>query len=206
MFQIHNYGGFVAAILVFAAVPGAGTVAILDATARGGRRVGMAAVLGTLAGDFTMMLASVAGLAAVLQRNPQWLQSLQWFGVAYLGYLAWQMLRPAAAAQVQATQAVPGPLAYLRKACFVSLTNPKVMLFFIAFFPLFLGADAQTYTLPVMMAHVTLITALWQGGLVMVGNAVAQRMRGWPQARMLATRLGGVALLLLALRLAPAVA
>lgn len=204
MFHIHNYLGFNLAILVFSAVPGAGTVAILDATARGGRSVGLSAVAGTLAGDFCMMLASVAGLAALLQRHPQWLAALQWFGVAYLAYLAWHMVRPTATASAGDTpRSIPKAWEYFRKACLVSLTNPKVMLFFIAFFPLFLDSDAEPYTLPVMIAHVTLLSALWQCGLVGVGNAVALRLQGWPHAGRAANQIGGIALLLLAIRLSP---
>jgi len=48
MFGIQNYASFVLAVLVFQLVPGAGTIAILNATARNGARAGMAAVAGTL--------------------------------------------------------------------------------------------------------------------------------------------------------------
>lgn len=206
MFHILNYEGFVATILVFSAVPGAGTIAILDATARGGPRTGLAAVAGTLVGDFAMMVASVAGLAALLQLHPQWLQALQWFGMAYLAFLAWQMLRAPVQPQTTLTGGVAAPWLHFRKACLVSLTNPKVLLFFVAFFPLFLAPDASATTLAAMMAHVTLISAAWQGGLVAVGNRVALRLHAWPQARWIATRTGGAVLALLALRLAPPLA
>ena len=52
-----GYGSFIMAIVVFQVVPGAGTIAILNATARRGVGFGMSAVLGTLAGDFIYMLA-----------------------------------------------------------------------------------------------------------------------------------------------------
>lgn len=206
MFHILNYEGFVATILVFSAVPGAGTIAILDATARGGSRTGLAAVAGTLVGDFAMMVASVAGLAALLQLHPQWLQALQWFGMAYLAFLAWQMLRTPIQPQAMPTGGAVAPWPHFRKACLVSLTNPKVLLFFVAFFPLFLAPNASTTTLVAMMAHVTLISAAWQGSLVAVGNHVALRLHAWPQARWIATRTGGAVLALLALRLAPPLA
>ena len=55
MFDIQNYGSFVAAIVVFQLIPGPGTLAILNATARNGVGAGLGAVLGTLAGDFLAM-------------------------------------------------------------------------------------------------------------------------------------------------------
>jgi leucine efflux protein len=183
MLDIQNYISFIAAILVFQAVPGAGTIAILDATARDGRRSGLAAVLGTLLGDFLFMVAAVAGLAAVMQAHPWLFRGLQWFGVAYLGWLAVQLM-------------------HFRRAFLVSLTNPKVILFFVAFFPLFLKPQASTATLVVMMVHVTLLSLLYQAALVLIGNVVAVRFAAVPGGRRTATRLAGLVLIALAIRLA----
>lgn len=79
MFDIQNYTGFLAAIIVFQMIPGAGTLAILNATARNGVGAGLGAVFGTLFGDFLFMVATVAGLAAVMKANPICFQALQWF-------------------------------------------------------------------------------------------------------------------------------
>ncbi len=84
MFDIQNYFSFVAAVLIFQLVPGPGTIAILNATARNGVRAGADAVLGAVAGDFVFMLAAVAGLAAILRANPVVFQALQWLGACYL--------------------------------------------------------------------------------------------------------------------------
>lgn len=92
MLDIQNYGSFVAAILVFQAIPGASTIAILDSTARDGRGAGISAVMGTLAGDALLMTAAVAGLAALLQANPMLFQSLQWLGVAYLFWMGGKLV------------------------------------------------------------------------------------------------------------------
>lgn len=58
MYEIQNYASFVAAFLVFQLVPGPGTIAILNATGRNGIAAGLAAVLGTLLGDFIYMAAA----------------------------------------------------------------------------------------------------------------------------------------------------
>lgn len=70
MFDIQNYISFIAAILVFQLIPGPGTLAILNATARNGVKAGLGAVLGTLLADFLYMVAAVAGLAAIMQASP----------------------------------------------------------------------------------------------------------------------------------------
>lgn len=202
MFDIQHYGSFIAAILIFQAVPGPGAIAILDATARDGPRAGFGAVLGTLTGDFLYMLAAVLGLAAAMRANPILFEALQWFGAAYLIWFGVELLRTHRTDGRAAAAPRRTGWACFRRACAVSLTNPKVMLFFVAFFPLFLRADAPAGTLVAMMLHVTLLSFFYQAGLVLAGNAVATRLRALPQARRLATRLAGIALIGFGLRLA----
>jgi len=202
VFDIQNYTSFLAAILVFQLIPGAGTLAILNATARNGVGAGLGAILGTIAGDFIFMVAAAAGLAAIMDSNPILFHALQWFGAAYLCWLGLQLLR--SPLRQDATNPEPHKSAwrYFRQACAVSLTNPKVALFFVAFFPLFLRPVSSNTTLVAMMAHVTIISFLYQAGLVLVGNAVARRLRAMPSARRIATRLAGIALIGFGVKLA----
>lgn len=202
MFDIQNYTSFVLAILVFQLIPGPGTIAILNATARNGMAAGMGAVCGTLLGDLVYMLAAVAGLAAVMQANPLLFHGLQWFGAAYLCWMGVQLLRTRLAADAGVPEPRKSTRVYLRQGFTVSLTNPKVVLFFVAFFPLFLRPDASPATLAAMMAHVTVLSLAYQAALVLAGNAVASRLRALPFARTLATRLAGIALVGFGLRLA----
>jgi len=202
MLDIQNYASFVLAILVFQLVPGPGTIAILNATARSGTAAGMAAVAGTLAGDCVYMVAAVAGLAAVMRASPLLFQALQWLGAAYLCWIGLQLLVARAAADASGEARGRSPASYFRQALSVSLTNPKVVLFFVSFFPLFLRPGASATTLAAMMLHVTLISLLYQGMLAVAGNAVARKLRSVPAARRAATRLAGVALIGFGIKLA----
>jgi len=202
MLDIQNYVSFVLAILVFQLVPGPGTIAILNATARSGTAAGMAAVAGTLAGDGVYMVAAVAGLAAVMSASPLLFQALQWLGAAYLCWIGLRLLVARAAADASGEERGRSPASYFRQAFSVSLTNPKVVLFFVSFFPLFLRPGASATTLAAMMLHVTVISLLYQGMLAVAGNAVARRLRSVPAARRAATRLAGVALIGFGIKLA----
>ena len=202
MLEIHNYASFVAAILVFQLIPGPGTLAILNATARNGVRAGLGAVLGTLLGDFVFMVAAVVGLAAVMQANPLLFEALQWFGAAYLCWMGVALLRSAVGREIRAPEPRRSGWVYFRQALAVSLNNPKVVLFFVAFFPLFLRADSPPSTLAAMMLHVTLISFAYQAGLVLAGNAIAARLAALPSARRMATRLAGIALIGFGVKLA----
>lgn len=202
MYGIQQYAGFLAAVVVFQAIPGAGTLAILGATARAGRRAGFAAALGTVAGDFLYMVAAVAGLAGLLHAYPAVFRSLQWLGAAYLCWLGIAQLRARAAGTAPGPQSAAPRWSHFRRALAVSLTNPKVMLFFVAFFPLFLRPGASTATLAAMMAHVVAISLAWQLALVYIGNEAAIRLRGRPAVVAGAHRLAGLALVALGLELA----
>ena len=92
MFGISDYGAFVAAIVLFLAVPGPGNLALLSSTAQGGVRGGLAATLGLIAGDQVLLWCAVAGVAALLQSAPTLFAAVQWLGAAYLAWLGWRML------------------------------------------------------------------------------------------------------------------
>jgi leucine efflux protein len=202
MFGIHNYTGFVAAIAAFQIIPGPGTLAILNATARHGVRSGMGAVFGTLTGDLLFMLGAVLGLAAVLAARPVILSSLQWVGIAYLCWLGLNLLLAPIAEDRADAARVQNHWTCFRQAFAVCLTNPKAIMFFMAFFPLFLTTDSRPHTLGVMMAHVSLISLVYQTGLVLVGNVVAVKLSRFHCARVLARRLVGLGLLGFGIKLA----
>jgi len=202
MFGIHNYPSFIAAILIFQAIPGPGTIAILNATARDGIKAGIGAVFGTLCGDFIFMVAAVAGLAALLNANPLLFRSLQWFGALYLCWIGLRLVFGRMTDPEQQCELTRSAWRYCRQAAAVSLTNPKVILFFVAFFPLFLRPDSSSATLIVMMAHVTLISLAYQTGLVLIGNAIAHQLKSFPSARTLAARIAGISLIGFSIKLA----
>ena len=202
MFDIQNYASFIGAILVFQLAPGPGTLTILNATARHGRAIGLAAVLGTLLGDFIYMLAAVLGLAAVLASYPSLLRAGQLIGVVYLCRLGWQLWRSSPAeAPVESAPVVNGWV-HFRRALAVSLTNPKVIMFFMAFFPLFLKPGASPLTLAAMMVHVTALSLLYQSFLVLAGNAATRRLSKIRQVRLWGARLAGAALIGFGIKLA----
>jgi threonine/homoserine/homoserine lactone efflux protein len=70
MFGVADYGAFVAAIIIFLAIPGPGNLALITSTGKGGISGGLAATLGVIAGDQVLMWAAVAGVALLTYRRP----------------------------------------------------------------------------------------------------------------------------------------
>lgn len=194
MFEIQNYNSFIFAVLLFQLYPGAGTITILNATARGGIRGGMKAVFGTLTGDFIYMLSAVLGVAAILAAYPSLLNIAQWIGIAYLFWIGLNYIRLSANRSIH-LELEGNNWNFYRQALAVSLTNPKAIMFFMAFFPLFLGKNSRPLTLIILMAHVTIISFLYQTTLVLLGNATIQRLSNIRYIQVFASRLAGLAII-----------
>jgi leucine efflux protein len=195
MVHIQNYGSFIMAVAAFQIIPGAGTITILNATARKGPISGLKAVWGTLLGDFIYMLAAVLGLAAILSAYPRVLDFAQWLGIACLCGIGLKLLCASRKDERTAMAMKHTEWACFRQALAVSLTNPKVIMFFMAFFPMFLNTTSSPITLFILMIHVTAISFLYQTCLVLVGHAVARKLSRWEYVCRVAPRLAGVALI-----------
>jgi len=203
-FEIQNYASFIAAILAFQLAPGAGTLFIVNAAARRGVAAGFCAVGGTLLGDFIYMVGALLGLAAVMHAHPDLFRALQWFGAGYLCWVGLRMLWSPLAGGGEAPAGRCGGVFYFRQALLVAFTNPKAALFFFAFFPLFMQPDAPASTLAALVAHVTVISFLYQAALVLTSHAAARRLASLPLIRRVASRLAGLALVAFGIRLAAA--
>ena len=201
MHSIDNPGGFIVALLMFQLIPGPGSLTILRATARHGTAAGFAAVAGTVAGGLACMLAAASGLQALFDGEPQVLQLLQLGGSAYLAWMGWRLLASRGAAGQASEGAAPSLLSYARQALVVSLTNPKVLLFYFALLPLFFRAPVTAGSLATMVGCVSGVSLLYQSALVLAGNAAAQRLARRPGVRRMAQRLTGGLLVAFAVKL-----
>lgn len=202
MFDIHNYHSFILAIIAFQLFPGAGTLAILKATATNGMRSGMFAVFGTLLGDFIYMSSAILGLAAILQHFPTIFILAQFSGVFYLVFLGLRKVFERVEDSPNRPELNFHNSTFFKEALFICLTNPKAIMFFMAFFPLFLTHDSKPATLFVMMFHVTLISLIYQTVLVVLGNSVSRLFSRWKYSKVVATRLAGIAFIAFGLNLA----
>ena len=130
---------FFAAALLLALAPGPDIIFVLTLSAAEGRRSGLAVAAGLLAGVMVHTLAVALGLAAVFATSPTAFTALRAAGAAYLLYLAWGAWRAGALLETgdsNAPKAAPWPRLMLR-GLLMNLTNPKVVLFFLALLPQF---------------------------------------------------------------------
>ena len=201
MFGIANYGAFVAAIIVFLMVPGPGNLALITSTSKGGIRGGLAATLGVILGDQVLMWTAVAGVAALLASYPVAFAAVQWLGAAYLAYLGIKMLLAKAG---DAPILNIKPSHFLRQALVITLLNPKAIMFYMAFFPLFVDPAHHQGLLTFAVMALTIAALTFAYGLVatLLTHFLAERMRANPVVSRALNKLAGVFLIGFGVKLA----
>jgi leucine efflux protein len=201
MFGIADYGAFVVAIIIFLAIPGPGNLALLTATGKGGVRSGMAATLGVIAGDQVLLWMAVAGLSALLINYPSLYSSIQWAGAAYLMGLGYSLFN---AKPGDAPVLNMKPDHYFRQALFITVLNPKAIVFYMAFFPLFVDPAIHQglLTFGVMAATIAALTLAYGLVVVLLAHYLAERVRASPLATVMLNKVAGVLLIGFGLKLA----
>ena len=200
MLGITDFWAFCGAILLFLALPGPGTFALLTSTAKGGLRAGAAATFGVIVGDQVLLWLAVAGVAALLAAHPEVFRAVQWAGAAYLGWIGLRLIfaRDGAASPVRIE-----PRAYARQAFLITLLNPKAIVFYMAFFPLFI--DPATHrgmpTFAAMALTIAVITAVYCLALCAFAQAVSKQVSAHKKVARLLERAAGVFLVGFGLRL-----
>jgi leucine efflux protein len=194
MFGIADYGAFVVAIIVFLLIPGPGNLALITSTGKGGIQGGLAATLGVILGDQVLLWLAVAGVAALLSAYPAAFNAVQWLGAAYLAWLGARMLlaKPGAAPVLQIK-----PHHYLRQALMITLLNPKAIVFYMAFFPLFVDPVRHQGLTTFAFMAVTIAALTFAYGLtvVLLTHFLAERLRANPLISRTLEKLAGIFLI-----------
>ena len=201
MFGIADYGAFVAAIILFLAIPGPGNLALITSTGKGGVRAGLAAAFGVIAADQVLMWAAVAGVAALLATYPAAFHAVQWLGAAYLAWMGFKMLtaKPGDAPVLRIE-----PRHYFRQGAVITLLNPKAIVFYMAFFPLFVDPTRHQglATFGVMAATIAALTFLYSLIVVLLTHHLAERMRANPAIGRMLEKTAGIFLIGFGIKLA----
>jgi homoserine/homoserine lactone efflux protein len=196
----NRYFAFVATTIVLIVVPGPNVALIVANSVAHGTRVGLITVLGTSLAMVPQLGLTLFGMSAALTVVLHWFDWLRWLGVLYLAYLGvkqW-LAKPLDLLAVRAE--CSSARAIFARGFLVSLTNPKTLLFYGAFFPQFVDVRADVSAELAILAATFLVLAvlLDSAWAVLAGRArpfLASRSR-------FRTRLSGTLLLGAALGLA----
>jgi homoserine/homoserine lactone efflux protein len=172
MIASHLIIAFIAATTILMLIPGPNVALIVANSVGHGTRYGLLTVAGTSSAILVHMVLTVIGLAALLGSLGAWFEWVRWIGVVYLLFLGIRQWR---ATPVDLTATRPQPRsqrAIFLRGFVVSLTNPKTLLFYGAFFPQFLspthGIGAVVLLAAIFFAVAITIDSLWA---VLAGRA-----------------------------------
>jgi leucine efflux protein len=198
---IRDYWAFVIAVVVFLAIPGPGNLAIITSTSKGKLVGGLAATFGLMAGDQVLIWLAVAGVAALLAAHPNVFAVVQYVGAAYLAYLGVKMiLAKAGDAPILKMQA----RRYFSQSLLITLLNPKAIVFYMAFFPLFVdpARNPGWQTFAVMAATIAVLTFLYCMTVSLITHYAAERVRSNPQVTSWLHKIAGTMLVAFGVKLA----
>ena len=201
MFGISDYGAFAAAFVLLLFLPGPGNLALISSASKGGVAGGLASVLGLLLGDQILLWLTVAGVAALLKTYPPLFMALKGLGAAYLAWLGGKMLlaKPGAGPILHIK-----PRHYLRQALMITLLNPKAIVFYMAFFPLFVDPAQHQGLMTFAFMAVTIAALTFAYGLTatLLTYFLAERMRANPVVSRVLEKVAGVFLVGFGVKLA----
>ncbi|MPV59923.1 LysE family translocator [Burkholderia sp. HI2761] len=209
MFGIVHFGFFVFAVFLLNLTPGPDTAYIIGRSVAQGRGAGLMSAFGISAGCCVHALACAFGLTALLAASATAFTVIKLVGAAYLIYLGVRMIiakQPAAPSGAEAAQAAAAkPLRQLfMQGFWTNVLNPKVVLFFVSFFPQFVSADSphKAWAFLTLGAVFVAMSTVWTSLVAWVAGSVTQRFAGKPGVKKWLDRTVGSAFVGLGLRLA----
>jgi len=177
MFGTHDLWLFVLSGLLLNITPGPDTLYILGRSSTQGWRAGAVAALGIGAGTFVHICAAALGLSAILAASATAFTAVKFIGAAYLLYVGMTLIRSASEAQSYPVTVIPRSAAIrgiFIQGFLTNVLNPKVALFFLAFLPQFVGAEATSKPL----------AFLFLGVIFDVNGTIWNLLVAWSTARL----------------------
>ncbi|HIQ14339.1 MAG TPA: LysE family translocator [Leucothrix sp.] len=163
---------FTLAIFIFAITPGPGTFALLARALSSGAAACFPMTLGMAISDIIYLILATFGLSAIAENYGGLFTVIRFAGAAYLLYLGWKMWTADIDTHFEKTKLkARGWLSGFIQGFLISASNPKVILFYIAFLPTFIDLSTLAYQDIIMLSVITLFALM--AGLMLVSIAAS---------------------------------
>ncbi|MFC3152993.1 LysE family translocator [Litoribrevibacter euphylliae] len=203
MLSIETISLFFTASILLSLSPGPDNIFVLMQSITQGPKAGMITTLGLCTGLLVHSTAAVLGVAVIFQTSEIAFTVLKLLGAAYLIYLAWGAFRAKSTALEGANQPVSLKKLYFR-GILMSITNPKLSIFFLAFLPQFVEPAAGAVSLQMLQLSVIFIVAalLVFNAIALMSGHLRDSLAKSDKAQTFLNRMAGVIFVGLALKLA----
>ena len=212
MFGIENYLGFILAAILLNLTPGTDSMYIITRSMAQGQTAGFYSVLGITSGILVHTLLASLGLSVLLANSPTAFMLVKYIGASYLCYLGLKMLLSKSSNSIAnhlskdkhviSQKAVDGWQIY-KQGVLTNVFNPKVALFFLAFFPQFIDASYAYGMLSFLMLGLTFAVTgfVWCLCLALLAARFSTRLRENPSIETMLNKISGVVFIGLGIRL-----
>ncbi len=175
-----SYLAFALLALVVVLAPGPDFAVVVRNTLAGGRTRGLATASGVATACAVQGTAAALGLGALIAASQPLFQAIRWAGVAYLAWLAVGSLRAAwRGDHPPPLDATAATRTGLREGFVSNIVNPKVLVFYLAVLPQFVGG----VTHPAALLLLALTHAVLGWGYLTLLTVLLGRLRPWLQRR-----------------------
>nr|WP_320014431.1 LysE family translocator [uncultured Desulfobacter sp.] len=172
-YSLSHWATFFTAAILLNISPGPDMAFILGQTAKRGVRSGFSAMFGLWTGSFIHVIFAALGLSAILASSAVAFSTIKWIGAAYLIWIGIQSLKSKGTRiSVNSQISSKGLMPIFRQGVLVSVLNPKVAVFFLAFLPQFIEAGAGPVSVQFFLhgSLIIFVAAFVEPPLILVGG------------------------------------
>lgn len=193
--QLETWLAFVVTSIILVAIPGPTILTVVSYSISHGRRANLPLIAGVSLGDATALLFSLVGVGSMLTASPWLFDLLKWGGGAYLVFLGVRLLISRESALTAEKTGLPASAWKLfLNTYLVTASNPKCIVFFIAFFPQFLRTDHAVAPQLWILALTFMVLGSTNATLYALFATSARRFLATPRAQRWFNRIGGMLL------------
>ncbi|MEN4546315.1 LysE family translocator [Pantoea agglomerans] len=209
MLDITNFGLFAFSVFLLSVTPGPDMAYVIGQSVANGRRAGIVSASGVALGSCTHAIASTLGLTALITASPVMFTAIKYIGASYLMFLGGKMLLGTFISKKDRGDAAPqntrkvSAYRLLSRGFITTLTNPKVLLFFISFFPQFVTPEGEQHAASFLLLGLTyaFIAFLTDVTFAILAGSTAGAVAGNRKLQNLLDRIVGATFIALGVRL-----
>lgn len=203
MFGIENYLGFILAAISLNLTPGTDSMYIITRSVSQGQSAGIYSVLGVTTGSLIHTLLAALGLSVLLANSPTAFMIVKYIGAGYLCYLGLKMLLSKPSNSIAnhlpqdqgiISQQKVDKWQIYKQGVLTNVFNPKVALFFIAFFPQFIDASYAYGMVSFLILGLTFASTgfIWCTCLALLAARFSKKLREKPSIEAVLNKISGL--------------
>jgi len=193
--NLHLFAAYCLAVAILVLLPGPVVTLVVANSLSHGRRSGLTTVAGASIGNAMLLGATAVGLVAFFALLSEVFEVVRWAGAAYLIWLGVKAWRSHGSQAAGVPAVARSAHAVFLQGFLIAITNPKAILFYIAFLPQFIDPRLPAEPQLLAMIGTMVVMALLSDSAYAL---LAARARGWftaPERRRLQSRISGTLLI-----------